>query len=98
VSLKFPHGYLLPDFGTDMLSSQHRGERSQILLFHLLELLGLREYLLNQQGIDILSRDSGGHIFCFSDPAVVETLYWLAQGLDPFFQCLALLTQPSPLG
>jgi hypothetical protein len=23
---------------------------------------------------------------------------WLAQGLNPFSQCLALLTQPNPLG
>ena len=42
------------------MAVDERGERSQILLFHLLELLGLREYLLDQQGIDILSRDFDG--------------------------------------
>jgi hypothetical protein len=33
------------------MAVDERGERSQILLFHLLKLLGLRESLLNQQGI-----------------------------------------------
>jgi hypothetical protein len=42
------------------MAVDERGERSQILLFHLLNLLRLREYLLNQQGIDILSRDFAG--------------------------------------
>jgi hypothetical protein len=42
------------------MAVDERGERSQILLFHLLELLGLQEYLLDQQGIDILSRDFDG--------------------------------------
>lgn len=39
------------------MAVDERGERSQILLFHLLKLLGLREYLLNQQGIDIDQTD-----------------------------------------
>jgi hypothetical protein len=49
------------------MAIDERGQRAQVLLFHLLQLPGLGEHLLDEQRIDILSRDSGGHLFyCLS--------------------------------
>jgi hypothetical protein len=46
-----------------------RGQRAQVLLFHLLQLPGLGEHLLDEQRIDILSRDSADHMI-YLYPAV----------------------------
>ena len=42
------------------MAVDERGQRSQVLLSHLLELLRFRQHTLDQQGVHVLSRDSVG--------------------------------------